>query len=595
MTKSNDSSERFVRPCAQHGRGPCFVAPSPKVMGSLYAEYKSKALEGIRFQDYLKAIGYVDHSWCHQGMDDRIRIAAPDTSAELLSIPRKPVNGRVQVLALMVDFPDLPGELPKSHYETLLFSEKRLPTQSMREYYAEVSRNRVELTGSVHGWLRMPEPYAFYTNGNSGTSWSDYPRNAPRLAEDAVRAALEARVLFDAGLDVLKDQTVTALFIIHAGLGAERMHARLRGGHIWSHKWNLRNPIPVNGGISVVQYLMVPKDCDVGVCAHELGHLVFQWQDFYDPNYADDGDFWDGAGLWDLMAGGSYNKDGSRPAHPAVLHKTQHGWVGVDEVTQSKSIELLPITSTDGRAVRIRSPRLKRHQYLLLENRTQDGFDADLPGEGLLVWQVDEVKEMTGAADPGMALIQADGRKDLNDPNDVNKGDAGDPFPGIGDVGELPHVRFSDGQDAGIRLSNIRRDGRSIRVDVEVDTGARRVGTEEGNPNPTPQVPTIPEAPANAGQTLTLEGRVDGFLETAIVWVEGHDLGIFKTPPEDGLRGAGGGTVKLRPGLYTLALEARGRPETRWTVSLQGASEQVLELTIRSGGSGFSSTLLRVT
>ena len=81
-------------------------------MGSLYAEYKSKAIAGMRFQDYLKAIGYVDHSWCHQGMDDRIRIAAPDTPADLLSIPRKAVNGRVQVVALMVDFPDVTGDLP---------------------------------------------------------------------------------------------------------------------------------------------------------------------------------------------------------------------------------------------------------------------------------------------------------------------------------------------------------------------------------------------------------------------------------------------------------------------------------------------------
>lgn len=564
-------------------------------MSSLYAEFKAKALKGMLFQDYLRAIGYVDHSWCHQGMDDRVRITAPDTPADLLAIPRRPVRGRVQVIVLMVDFPNLQGELPKSHYETLLFSEGRLPTQSMREYYAEVSRKRIELTGSVHGWLRMPEPYEYYTNRNSGMLWSDYPRNAPRLAEDAVRAALAAGIPFDGTLDVLDDQTVTALFIVHAGLGAERLHPALRGQHIWSHKWNLPGPIQVGSQLWAVQYLMVPKDCDVGVCSHELGHLVFQWQDFYDPNYATDGDYWDGSGLWDLMAGGSYNRDGSRPAHPAILHKTQHGWVEVDEVTTSQSLELLPIGSSDGRAVRVRSPRLKRHQYLLLEHRTREGFDTDLPGEGLLVWQVDELKEMTGSADPGMSLIQADGRKNLNDPSDYNTGDAGDPFPSPEGIDELTEISFPDCPDTGIRLTKIRREGLKICLDAEID--ARQLGavaTNDSHVAP-PAAPTPAAAPAaNATSEVTVQAQVDGFLETALVWIEGHDLGMFKSASSGHVRGTGHGSVHLRSGLYTVALEAHGRPGTRWTVAFGGSAAAELALTVAGNGSGFASTLLQV-
>jgi hypothetical protein len=338
---------------------------------------------------------------------------------------------------------------------------------------------------------------------------------------------------------------------------------------------------------------MVPKDCDVGVCAHELGHLVFQWQDFYDPNYAKDGDYWDGAGQWDLMAGGSYNRDGSRPAHPAALHKTQHGWLAVDEVAQSQSLELLPIGSSDGRAVRLRSPRLKNHQYLLLEHRMREGFDADLPGEGLLVWQVDEIKEMTGAADPGMYLIQADGRKDLNNANDFNKGDAGDPFPGAVGVEELKEIRLPNGQDAGIRLKRIRREGLKICLDAEIETPTHARAEEMLRPVPLTAAPVT--GSDQATHEVTIRAQVDGLLETALVWIEGHDLGMFERPAPGERRGDGNGTVHLRSGLYTLALEARGRPGTRWTVRLGGASSAELTLTVSSVGSGFASALVSVS
>lgn len=73
-------------------------------------------------------------------------------------------------------------------------------------------------------------------------------------------------------------------------------------------------------------YLTDSQNCRLGVCAHELRHLVFQWDDFYDANYDEDGQYWDGSGAWDLMAGGSYDGDSQRPAHPAGLHEMQHGW-----------------------------------------------------------------------------------------------------------------------------------------------------------------------------------------------------------------------------------------------------------------------------
>ena len=70
--------------------------------------------------------------------------------------------------------------------------------------------------------------------------------------------------------------------------------------------------------------------------------------DFYDANYADDGQYWDGSGAWDLMAGGSYNGAGARPAHPAGLHKSQHGWIPIQTIAPGSGTTDLVLWRSSG-------------------------------------------------------------------------------------------------------------------------------------------------------------------------------------------------------------------------------------------------------
>jgi immune inhibitor A len=439
------------------------VPPSPEVMSMLYMEYRrSGAYKKMSFRKYLESVGYTDPSKDVVGMDDRARFRATAAGPELIDVPAQPVTGAVRVKVLLVDFTDRTGSLPPQHYEDLLFSKNVYPTGSMRDFYKEASLGKVNITGSVHGWFRMPQPYSYYTNGESGTRWASYPHNAPRMAEDAVQVALQNGVTFEPQLDKFNQGIVTALFIVHAGRGAEVMPPSTRGHEIWSHKWNVRNPVQVGRNLAVSIYLVVPNDCKVGVCAHELGHLAFQWQDFYDPNYDEDGKEWDGSGLWDLMAGGSYNGGGARPAHPAGLHKLQHGWIRSTTVKKTRSITLKPYTAKYGRVYKLVSSSFKPKQYLLLENRKRSGFDFNLPGEGLLVWRVDESGEQEASDTPGLYLVQADGRHNLEDPDDWNQGDAGDPFPGSAKKAELKDTGSIStsfpGARSGITLQNIRLD-----------------------------------------------------------------------------------------------------------------------------------------
>ncbi|MEY2930349.1 MAG: hypothetical protein RL033_1098 [Pseudomonadota bacterium] len=268
---------------------------------------------------------------------------------------------------------------------------------------------------------------------------------------------------------------MTALVIVHAGNGAEATpNVALQKRRIWSHKADLHAPIDVGADLFATNYLTVPEDCRMGVCAHELGHLAFQWDDFYDPNYEEDGSAWAGSGTWDLMAGGSWNGGGNLPSHPAGLHKSQHGWVEIEHITRTTlGVRVPPYTSTTGKVIRIVGGDYRPSQCLLLENRQQKGFDSQIPGQGLLVWRVDTDKEQVKPGSPAMLLLQADGRRQMDTPNDFNDGDAGDPFPGssrvtmLEDLGSVS-TSFPGVKRSGVSLRNIQIDAATNDVILDV-------------------------------------------------------------------------------------------------------------------------------
>jgi immune inhibitor A len=454
------------------------VPPSPAVLDKLYRDFKRSGFRGS-FKKYLQHKGYTDPADVTIGMDDgaMFKKTAKHKEAKLISPVARSISGKLRVKVLLVDFKDKKGKLPAAHFEKMLFSKGAHRTGSMTDFYTEVSLGKVQVIGSVHGWLRMPNPYSFYVGEGSGTS-KNYPNNSQRMAEDAVKAALKQGVKFEASLDKLGQNIITALIIIHAGRGGEDIkNEKQAAKEMWSHKWRMKRPVKVNEALQASGYLTVPQNCLMGVCAHEFGHLVFGWEDFYDPNYGDDKkdkDKWDGTGKWDLMAGGSWNNEGKTPAHPACLHKSEHGWVEVQTITETKRITLKPFTSTSAKVFKVMSPKYKKTQYLMLENRTKKGFDRHLPGQGLLVWRVDESESAHQETPefPQLQLVQADGKHNLEDPVDDNEGDAGDPFPGktrqtkLDDQGEIT-TSFGK-KKSGVFLSDIKRNTTTGTITLKV-------------------------------------------------------------------------------------------------------------------------------
>lgn len=427
--------------------------------------------------------------------------AYPQFALDMAKYPRGGVAHR-NILVVLAQFPaegSAPAVAPDAkstpfYYQRLFFSDD--PNDgiiSLREYYKNQSHGRLIISGQVTSkWVTMPHSYRYYANGASGLDFSTYPRSAQRAAEDAMGAAYSDfggnLTYFDNdGPDGVPhsgddDGYIDAVMVVHPGRGSEIIPDQTEADWaLWSHEagitqftncdfTNLNSSADCLPGyqlgdvkgflyVLVGEYNDYPGDFAVGTYCHEFGHTL-GLVDLYDPQAA-------GLGFFSLMALGNYlpyTVNQVLGSHPGGLDAWSRQYLGFDQpdvATTPGQYKLAPV-SEGGGSLKIWSNGEPGTEYFLVEYRKLNGPDLYIPGDGLIVYHVNDLQ--TDNLTPGnyrVSLVQADSLNPLQlESITGNFGDAADPFPGTLGKRSLtndtqPNTRSIAGANTGIRIWNI--------------------------------------------------------------------------------------------------------------------------------------------
>ncbi len=311
---------------------------------------------------------------------------------------------------------------------------------SMYDYFYAQSEGQFELTFDVVGPVKVSQTQSYY-GANDSQGNDKYPAKmvieALKLVDDDVNFA---------DYDWDGDGEVDQVYVIYAGKGEADGGASTT---IWPHEWELSSAASYGDGsgaqtldgVRINTYAcggelngQTGEINGIGTMCHEFSHCL-GYPDFYDTDYSG------GQGMfeWDLMDSGSYNGDGYQPAGYTSYERWVAGWKEPIELTTTTQVSNLKSLQEGGSAYIVYNQG-NTNEYFLLENRQQTGWDAGIPGEGLLILHVDYDANVWASNTPNddpshqrMTWIAADNKYQYTTYQGTKyyttEGAANDPFP----------------------------------------------------------------------------------------------------------------------------------------------------------------------
>jgi M6 family metalloprotease-like protein len=364
--------------------------------------------------------------------------------------PQRQTVGTFVGLCLLIEFSDEPATITREEVQAFCnqvgysgFGNNG----SVHDYFLEVSGGRLNYTNVVAPWYRALHPRRYYTNEAIAQ-----PIRARQLIKEAL-AHHRAQGFDFSALTVDDQQYVYATNVFYAGT---RVNNWAKG--LWPHAFHLQTPYTLTPGKRSFDYQITDMTdaLSLGTFCHENGHMVCDFPDLYDYGYESAG-----VGMFCLMCAGP-NADEQNPPHVNAYLKFKAGWaLGMTRMTAGLAGQC--VAGSNQFFFHRKGPT----EYYIIENRQKHGRDAALPGSGIAIWRIDELgdnqfEQMTAAQHYECALVQADGRNDLeNDPR--NQGDAGDLFRQGGNNhfagGTMPGSSWWDGSASSLDISAIGPSG----------------------------------------------------------------------------------------------------------------------------------------
>ncbi|MBQ8463629.1 MAG: M6 family metalloprotease domain-containing protein [Prevotella sp.] len=306
-------------------------------------------------------------------------------------------------------------EDPRTFYDNLFNTpgfHQREGKGCVADYFRDQSLGIFNLQCDVYGPYQLDRKAQPYDSPTSSTR--NYGREA--MAE-ATRLLIEQNPTVDfRQYDWDGNGSVEQVVYVFAGVGGNSGS----NGYLWPNTSSF-STITTPDGVRISNYSASAECwsktmlCGIGTICHEYTHSL-GLPDIY-PTSSSAGSF-SMADEWDLMDGGNFTNYGWCPPNYTALERMLLGWLTPVELAEPTTIVDLKPVEDGGQAYIIRHTGT---EYLLLENRQWSGWDAGLPGQGLVIYHVDYLSSAwTGntvnnvKGHPRFDLVHAD-NKNYND------------------------------------------------------------------------------------------------------------------------------------------------------------------------------------
>ena len=371
------------------------------------------------------------------------RVAAIRPKAEASTFP---LTGSPKSLVLLVGFQDLPFDQTREDFHKLLnesgynYNEA---TGSCRDYFIASSDSVFQPQFDVYGPYTISgkmEDYGAESGGN-------HDKDPYSMIIEACVAAVDDGVDFNE-YDTNNDGVLDNVFVYYAG------HNQAEGGSansIWPHKSSVAWKNAKAGGKYLATYACTSeysgasgtRRASIGTFCHEFGH-VLGLPDLYDTGYSHYT-----VANWDIMCSGNYNNNGRTPPTYSAYERFFLGWLTPQQLIDKGQYTLEPLQEANQAYIiaekthNLNGSYPSPNEFFVLEYRTKTGWDAYLPGSGMLVWHIDFLASAWYSNTPNngpdflrIHLEEANGIY-WDQRSSSQNGRASDPYPGTNGVTEF--------------------------------------------------------------------------------------------------------------------------------------------------------------
>ena len=277
-------------------------------------------------------------------------------------------------------------EEPRAFYDKI-FNERgynlRAGKGCVADYYRDQSNGMFYLEFDVFG------PYMVDTLAQP---YKDATTNTRNYGRYVLHKAAEMWVAENPTLDYKQydwngDGEINQVIYVSASYGGNISDKKCYG-YIWPNTSSF-STITTPDGTSIKNYTASAElwnnnaSCGIGTICHEFTHSL-GLPDIYPVGSSNALPF-SMMDEWELMDGGNFTNYGWCPPNFTPLEKMLMGWLTPTELTDPTSIKDLKPSADGGEIYQIKHTD---NEYLLLENRQWSGWDAGLPGKGLVIYHV---------------------------------------------------------------------------------------------------------------------------------------------------------------------------------------------------------------